>query len=68
MISLKRIWHFFQKKSYALITPLVPIALNMVFFDNLDERIFGRVRGLILLPFIDYHSVPLMGKNSHFLE
>lgn len=68
MISIKRIWDFFLKKLDALITPLVLIAINLVIFDNPDDRIFGRIRGLILKPFVDYPSIPIVGKNVYFLE
>lgn len=68
MTLIKRFWNFIFKKLDAFITPLVLITINLVIFDNPDDRIFGRIRGLILRPFVDYLSIPIVGKNVYFLE
>lgn len=65
-IAVKTIDGFFS--------PLFLILTNIIIIDTPEDVVFGKIRGLILFPFIKnwsfptYHNIPTIGKNVYFLE
>lgn len=68
MIPSKKIYYYFLKGIDGIITPIILLMTKLVFIDSSIFSIFGRIRGLILSPFIECGSVPYIGKDVYFLE
>lgn len=55
-------------------SPLILSLLNIIIIDTPEDVVFGKLRGLILFPFIKkysfpkYHNIPKIGRNVYFLE
>ncbi len=67
-VRLRRIKSNFIKTIDGFLTPIVLFIMNLVFIDSPSDVIFGRIRGLLLYPFIKYKSLPYIGRNVYFLE
>ncbi|MGE5457762.1 MAG: acyltransferase [Methanococcaceae archaeon] len=68
MIPPKKIVYYFIKGIDGIITPLILLMTKIVFIDSSIFVIFGRIRGLILSPFIKCASIPFIGKDVYFSE
>jgi acetyltransferase-like isoleucine patch superfamily enzyme len=68
MIPQKKIFYYLTKVIDGTITPIILLMTKIIFIDTSIFIPIGRIRGLILLPFIKAASVPAIGKDVHFLE
>lgn len=68
MIPLKRIFNYLIKTVDGIITPIILLMMKIIFIDSPADVIFGRIRGLLLVPFIKCSSIPYIGTNVYFLE
>lgn len=50
------------------ITPLILFITNLIIIDTPSDIVFGKMRGIILHPFLKCTSPPFIGKNVYFLE
>lgn len=65
---LQKIYKYIIKTIDGIITPLILLIANLIFVDSPYDIFFGKIRGLILYPFIDCESIPIIEKNACFLE
>ncbi|MDD3245968.1 MAG: DapH/DapD/GlmU-related protein [Methanosarcina sp.] len=71
MVERKKIINHLLKGIDGIITPIILLMTKIIFIDSSDSiifTIFGKMRGLILSPFIECASVPYIGKDVYFLE
>lgn len=68
MVSLKIIYSYLIKTFDGIITPIILLMMKLILVDSPEDVIFGRIRGLLLVPFIKYTSIPYIGNNVYFLE
>lgn len=65
---IPKIYKHIVKTIDGIITPLILIIINLIFVDSSYDILFGKIRGLILYPFIDCDSIPIIEKNVCFIE
>jgi acetyltransferase-like isoleucine patch superfamily enzyme len=63
-----KIWRRFIKTIDGFITPLLMLLIDLIIIDTPSDIIFGKIRGLILYPFIKCASIPIVGRHVYFLE
>jgi acetyltransferase-like isoleucine patch superfamily enzyme len=68
MVSSKNIIYYMLKGIDSIITPIILLITKIIFMDSSIFVEFGKIRGLILLPFIECASVPFIGKDVYFSE
>ncbi|MGI5991540.1 MAG: acyltransferase [Methanosarcina sp.] len=68
MIPLKMIFNYLIKTVDGIITPIILLMMKIIFIDSPADVIFGRIRGLLLVPFTKCSSISYIGKNVYFLE
>lgn len=68
MISPKKMFYYFIKGIDGIITPIILLITKIIFIDSSIFITFGKIRGLILSPFIECPSIPFIGKDVYFLE
>jgi acetyltransferase-like isoleucine patch superfamily enzyme len=68
MISLKEMLYYTIKGIDGIITPLILLMTKIIFVDSPVIVSLGKIRGLILLPFIECTSIPSIGKDVYFSE
>jgi acetyltransferase-like isoleucine patch superfamily enzyme len=60
--------HYVMKTIDGIITPLILFVEKLVFVDSPNDVIFGRIRGLIIKPFVKCDSIPYIGTGVYFVE
>jgi len=68
MVSSKNIVYYLLKGIDSVVTPIILLMTKIIFIDSSVFVLVGKIRGLILLPFIECGSVPFIGKDVYFLE
>lgn len=68
MIPSKKIVNSLVKTIDGIITPIILLMMKIIVVDSPDDIIFGRIRGLLLVPFIKCASIPYIGNDVYFLE
>jgi len=68
MVSSKNIIYYMLKGIDSVITPIILLITKIIFMDSSVFVEFGKIRGLILSPFIECASVPFIGKDVYFSE
>lgn len=68
MISSKEMFYYILKGIDGIITPIILLMTKIIFIDSSILVSLGKMRGLILLPFIECASVPSIGKDVYFSE
>lgn len=68
MIPLKEMFYYIIKGIDGIITPIILLMTKIIFIDSPILVSLGKMRGLILSPFIECTSIPSIGKNVYFAE
>jgi acetyltransferase-like isoleucine patch superfamily enzyme len=68
MISLREMLYYIIKGIDGIITPLILLLTKIIIVDSPVIVSLGKLRGLILLPFIKCKSIPSIGKDVYFSE
>jgi hypothetical protein len=68
MISSKKMLYYIIKGIDGIITPLILLMTKIILVDSSVIVSLGKMRGLILLPFIECASIPSIGKDVYFSE
>lgn len=68
MISQKKLFYHFKNVINGTISPIVLFMTKLIFIETTVLYPTGKIRGLILSPFIECASVPNVGKDVYFLD
>jgi acetyltransferase-like isoleucine patch superfamily enzyme len=68
MIPSKKIFNCLIKTIDGIVTPFILLLTKIILVDSPDDVVFSRIRGLLLVPFMDCSSIPYIGSNVYFLE
>jgi acetyltransferase-like isoleucine patch superfamily enzyme len=68
MLERRNIFYYLLKSIDGIITPVILFMTKIIFIDSSVFVAFGKIRGLILSPFIECASIPFIGKDVYFLE
>lgn len=67
MILPKNKFQFLIEMIDGLITSIIVLMIKIIFIDS-PVILYGKIRGLILFPFIECAAVPTIGKDVYFFE